>query len=65
MGRERRQREHRLPRFPFHCYTNPETLKQERASTTTRIQGLLSSQGIRVTSLSLIPSDFVVGGKPV
>jgi len=24
MGRERRQREHRLPRFPFHCYTNPE-----------------------------------------
>jgi transposase len=29
-----------------------ETLKQERASTTTRIKGLLSSQGIRLTSLS-------------
>jgi hypothetical protein len=23
MGRERRKREHALPRFPFHCYTNP------------------------------------------
>src|SRR5712671_4255286 len=23
MGRERWKREHILPRFPFHCYTNP------------------------------------------
>ena len=23
MGRERRKWEHTLPRFPFHCYTNP------------------------------------------
>ena len=23
MGRERRKRERALPRFPFHCYTNP------------------------------------------
>src|SRR5205823_4463652 len=23
-GRERRKWEHTLPRFPFHCYTNPE-----------------------------------------
>jgi DNA invertase Pin-like site-specific DNA recombinase len=25
LGRERRKREHALPRFPFHCYTNPLT----------------------------------------
>jgi hypothetical protein len=23
MGRERQKQEHALPRFPFHCYTNP------------------------------------------
>ncbi len=23
MGRERRKQKHALPRFPFHCYTNP------------------------------------------
>ena len=35
-----------------------ETLKQERASTTTRIKGLLSSQGIRLTSLSKFPEQL-------
>jgi transposase len=33
-----------------HLHRDLETLKQERASTTTRIKGLLSSQGIRLTS---------------
>src|SRR6266851_3387066 len=35
-----------------------ETLKQERASTTTRIEGLLSSQGLRVTSLTKLPEQL-------
>src|SRR5262245_43731531 len=35
-----------------------ETLKQERASTTTRIKGVLSSQGIRLTSLSKFPAQL-------
>jgi len=35
-----------------------ETLKQERASTTTRIKGLLSGQGIRLTSLSKFPEQL-------
>jgi transposase len=35
-----------------------ETLKQERASTITRLQGLLSSQGIRVTSLTKLPEQL-------
>jgi transposase len=32
-----------------------EILKQERASTATRIQGLLRSPGLRVTSLTQLP----------
>jgi transposase len=35
-----------------HLHRDLETLKQERASTTTRIKGLLRSQGRRLTSLS-------------
>jgi transposase len=35
-----------------------ETLKQERASTTTRIKGLLRSQGIRLTRLSQFPAPL-------
>jgi hypothetical protein len=35
-----------------------ETLKQERASTTIRIKGLLSSQGLRVTSLTHLPEQL-------
>ena len=35
-----------------HLHRGLETLKQERASTTTRLKGLLSSQGIRLTSLA-------------
>ena len=35
-----------------------ETLQQARASTTTRIQGLLRSQGIRLTSLSKFPEHL-------
>jgi transposase len=41
-----------------HLPRDLETLKQERASTTTRIKGLLSSQGIRVTSLSKLPEQL-------
>jgi hypothetical protein len=35
-----------------------ETLKQERASTTTRIKGLLRSQGVRLKSLSKLPEQL-------
>jgi transposase len=41
-----------------HLHRALETLKQERASTTTRIQGLLSSQGLRVTSLTKLPEQL-------
>jgi len=41
-----------------HLHRDLETLKQERASTITRIQGLLSSQGIRVTSLTQLPEQL-------
>jgi transposase len=40
-----------------HLHRDLETLKQERARTTTRIQGLLSSQGLRVTSLTKLPEQ--------
>ena len=41
-----------------HLHRDLETLKQERASTMTRIQGLLSSQGIRLTSLTKLPEQL-------
>ena len=41
-----------------HLHRDLETLKQERASTTTRIKGLLSGQGIQVTSLSHLPDQL-------
>ena len=41
-----------------HLHRDLETLKQERASTMTRIEGLLSSQGLRVTSLSKFPEQL-------
>jgi transposase len=41
-----------------HLHRDLETLKQERASTTTRIKGLLSSQGIRLTSLNKFPEQL-------
>jgi transposase len=41
-----------------HLHRDVATLKQERASTTTRIKGLLSSQGIRLTSLSKFPEQL-------
>jgi transposase len=41
-----------------HLPRDLETLKQERASTTTRIKGLLSSQGVRLTSLSKLPAQL-------
>ena len=41
-----------------HLHRDLATLKQERASTTTRIQGLLSSQGLRVTSLTKLPAQL-------
>ena len=41
-----------------HLHRDLETLKQERASTMTRIQGLLSSQGLRVTSLTQLPKQL-------
>jgi transposase len=41
-----------------HLHRGLETLKQERASTTTRLKGLLSSQGIRLTSLTNLPDQL-------
>jgi transposase len=41
-----------------HLHRDLETLKQERASTTTRIEGLLSRQGLRVTSLTKLPEQL-------
>src|SRR5438093_277960 len=41
-----------------HLHRDLETLKQERASTMTRIEGLLSSQGLRVTSLTKLPEQL-------
>jgi transposase len=41
-----------------HLHRDLETLRQERASTTTRIKGLLSSYGLRVTSLSKLPEQL-------
>jgi transposase len=41
-----------------HLHRDLEPLKQERASTTTRIKGLLSSQGIRLTRLSKLPEQL-------
>jgi transposase len=41
-----------------HLHRDLETLKRERASTTARIKGLLSSQGIRVTSLTKLPEQL-------
>jgi transposase len=41
-----------------HLHRDLETLKQERASTTTRIKGLLSSQGVKVTSLTKLPEQL-------
>ena len=41
-----------------HLHRDFETLKQERASTTTRIKGLLSSYGIRVTSMTKLPEQL-------
>ena len=51
MERERRKREYALPRFPFHCYTNPEDcqirwLNDQRWEVTLRAkdQGIASGQ---------------------
>ncbi len=41
-----------------HLHRDLETLKQERASTTTRSQGRLSSQGLRVTGLTKWPEHL-------
>jgi len=41
-----------------HLHRDLETLKQERASTMTRIEGLLSSQGLRVPSLTKLPEQL-------
>jgi transposase len=41
-----------------HLHRDLETLKRERGSTTTRIKGLLSSQGIQVTSLTNLPEQL-------
>jgi len=41
-----------------HLHRDLETLKQERASTTTRIKGLLSSQGGRLTSVNKLPEQL-------
>jgi transposase len=41
-----------------HLHRDLETLKQERADTTRRIKGLLSSQGLRVKSLSQLSEQL-------
>src|SRR5215831_8170045 len=41
-----------------HLHRDLATLKQERASTMTRIEGLLSSQGLRVASLTKLPEQL-------
>ena len=41
-----------------HLHRDLATLKRERASTTARIHGLLSSQGLRVTSLTKLPEQL-------
>ena len=41
-----------------HRHRDLATLKQERASTTTRLKALLRSQGIRLTSLSKLPEQL-------
>src|SRR4029434_10252771 len=41
-----------------HLHRDLETLTQERASTTTRIKGWLSSQGVRLTSRSKLPEQL-------
>src|SRR5437870_6673898 len=41
-----------------HLHRDLETLKQERASTMTRIEGVLSSQGVRVTRLTKLPEQL-------
>jgi transposase len=41
-----------------HLHRDLEPLKQERASTTTRLKGLLSSQGVRLTSRSKFPEQL-------
>ena len=41
-----------------HLHRDLETLTQERASTTTRLKGLLSSQGGRLTSLRKVPEPL-------
>ena len=41
-----------------HLHRDLETLKQERASTTARIKGLLRSQGLRLMSLSKFPEQL-------
>src|SRR5215472_15044538 len=41
-----------------HLHRDRETLKQARASTTTRIKGLLRSQGVRLTSGNKLPEPL-------
>jgi transposase len=41
-----------------HLHRAWEPLKQERASTTTRLQGVRSSQGLRLTSLHKVPEPL-------
>jgi transposase len=41
-----------------HLHRDLETLKQERASTMPRIEGLLRSQGLRVPSLTTLPEQL-------
>jgi transposase len=41
-----------------HLHRDLETLKQERARTTNRIKGLLSSQGVRLASVNKLPEQL-------
>lgn len=41
-----------------HLHQDLEILKQERASTTNHIQGLLSGQGVRLASVNKLPAQL-------
>ena len=41
-----------------HLHRDLETVQQARASTTARIKGLLSRQGIRLTSVNTLPEQL-------
>ena len=69
MERERRKREYALPRFPFHCYTNPDLqeLWQERAAIIAADGHVPHAEAERLAWGCLLPHDagaVSAGGGP-